>query len=391
MSTYRAQRGANTALIVAVVAVVALVVGGVVAIAVLHSSPSTTSSGGAGSQSTAGGGSGSGKRATAIEAVSSTSPSSGATNVSPAGPITVHLTEPLAPGSPMPSISPNVAGSWSLTSSTTLTFEPSQSLVPFDTYTVTVPGGSNGLRGTVGGHLASNVKISFKVAPGSFLRLQELLAELNYLPVKFVPASNTPVPASQEALAQPGTFPFRWSGLPAPLQALFLEGDDDVLTQGAVMMFENLNGLATDGIAGPDVWGDLLKAVAQHQMDPNPWDWVYVQETPEPETVYVWSNGKMVFQTPANTGAVGFSTPNGSWPVYIHAPSWEMKGTNPNGTPYDDKGVLWVSYFYKGDALHAFLRGFYGVPQSLGCVEMPTAAAQTVYPYTPIGTVVTVQ
>jgi Bacterial Ig-like domain/L,D-transpeptidase catalytic domain len=387
MSTYRAQRGANTALIVAVLVVVALVIGGVVAIAVLHKSPTSAGGGGAGTQSRNGGGSGK----TAIEAVASTSPASGATNVSPSGPITVHLTEPLAPGSPMPTISPKVTGSWSLASATTLSFSPSESLVPFQTYTVTVPGGSNGLRGTVGGHLASNVKITFKIAAGSFLRLQELLAELGYLPVEFVPASNAAVPPSQEAIAQPGTFPFRWSGLPAQLQALFQEGDDDVLTQGAVMTFENLNGLATDGIAGPDVWGDLLKAVAKHQMNPNPWNWVYVQKNPEPEQVYVWSNGKMVYQTVANTGAVGFSTPDGSWPVYIHAPSWEMTGTNPNGTHYDDKGVLWVSYFYKGDALHAFLRGFYGVPQSLGCVEMPTAAAAIVYPYTPIGTVVTIQ
>jgi L,D-transpeptidase catalytic domain len=157
------------------------------------------------------------------------------------------------------------------------------------------------------------------------------------------------------------------------------------------MNFENLHGLATDGIAGPDVWSDLLHAVAIHQMDPNPWDWIYVQKTPEPETVFAWSEGKMVFQTLANTGAFGFATPNGSWPVYLHYPSTTMKGTNPDGTTYDDTGVLWVSYFHKGDALHAFLRGMYGVPQSLGCVEMPTASAQTVWPLTPIGTVVTVQ
>ena len=389
MSTYRAQRAPNTALLVAVVAVVALVVGGVVAIVALHHSPSSSANKqNGGTQSPSGSGS---KGATAIEAVASSSPASGATNVSPAGPITVHLTEPLAPGSPMPSISPTIAGSWSLTSDKTLTFEPSQSLVPFETYTVTVPGGSNGLRGTVGGHLASNVKITFKVAAGSFLRLQELLAELNYLPVKFTPASATAVPVTQEAISQLGTFSFRWSGLPGTLQSQFLQGEDDVFTQGAVMMFENLNGLATDGIAGPEVWNDLLKALGRHQMDPNPWDWVYVQKTPEPEQVFVFSNGKMVFQTPANTGATGFVTPDGSWPVYLHYPSTEMKGRNPNGTPYDDRGVLWVSYFHQGDALHAFLRGSYGVPQSLGCVEMPTSAAAKVYPYTPIGTVVTIQ
>jgi hypothetical protein len=235
------------------------------------------------------------------------------------------------------------------------------------------------------------VHIKFTVAAGSFLRLQQLLASLDYLPVSFVPSSTAAVPASQEAISQLGTFKWRWANLPATLTSQFEQGNDDVFTQGAVMNFENLNGLATDGIAGPDVWSDLLHAVAIHQMDPNPWDWVYVQETPEPETLFAWSNGKMVFQTPANTGATGFATPNGSWPVYLHYASTTMQGTNPNGTHYDDTNVLWVSYFYKGDALHAFLRGGYGTPQSLGCVEMPTASAQTVWPLTPIGTVVTVQ
>jgi hypothetical protein len=239
--------------------------------------------------------------------------------------------------------------------------------------------------------LASSVSIKFKVAAGSFLRLQELLSQLKYLPVTFVPAGSTPVPAAQEALSQPGTFNWRWPNQPPQLQTLFDEGTDDVLTQGAVMMFENLNGLATDGIAGPEVWTDILQAVARKQMDPNPWDWVYVQKTPLPETVFAYSNGKVVFQSEANTGAVGFITPDGSWPVYLHYPSTTMQGTNPDGTKYDDKDVLWVSYFFKGDALHAFLRGSYGTPQSLGCVEMPTASAQTVWPLTPIGTVVTIQ
>jgi hypothetical protein len=290
----------------------------------------------------------------------------------------------------MPTISPTVSGNWELSAPTTLTFQPSASLVPFQTYTVTVPGGSSGLRDKSGKYLASSVQIGFKVEAASFLRLQQVLAQLNYLPVSFSPSSSAALPADQEAMNQLGTFNWRWPNMPTSLTNLFQQGDDDVLTQGAVMMFENLHGLATDGIAGPDVWTDLLQAVAQHQLDPNPWDWVYVQKT-LPETLYAWSNGSIVFQTPANTGAFGVQTPDGSWPVYLHWPSTTMQGTNPNGTKYDDKGVLWVSYFYKGDALHAFLRGSYGTPQSLGCVEMPTAAAATVYPLTPIGTVVTVQ
>ena len=41
--------------------------------------------------------------------------------------------------------------------------------------------------------------------------------------------------------------------------------------------------------------------------------------------------------------------------------------------------------------LHAFNRASFGTPQSLGCVELPLAAARKVWPYTPIGTLVTVE
>jgi lipoprotein-anchoring transpeptidase ErfK/SrfK len=49
------------------------------------------------------------------------------------------------------------------------------------------------------------------------------------------------------------------------------------------------------------------------------------------------------------------------------------------------------SYFHGGDALHALVRSHYGLPQSDGCVELPIANAQTVFPLTPLGTLVTVQ
>ena len=49
-----------------------------------------------------------------------------------------------------------------------------------------------------------------------------------------------------------------------------------------------------------------------------------------------------------------------------------------------------MSYFYKGEALHGFIRPSYGTPQSLGCVEMTFADAEAVWPLTPIGTLVTV-
>ena len=44
-----------------------------------------------------------------------------------------------------------------------------------------------------------------------------------------------------------------------------------------------------------------------------------------------------------------------------------------------------------GDAIHNFDRASFGTPQSLGCVELPLQSAAEVWPYTPIGTLVTIE
>ena len=108
-----------------------------------------------------------------------------------------------------------------------------------------------------------------------------------------------------------------------------------------------------------------------------------------PETLYVWRNGSVVYQTPANTG-VDHVTPDGTWPVFLRFLVTTMSGTNPNGTQYVDPGIPWVSYFHDSDAVHGFPRATYGWPQSAGCVEIPIANAAIVFPMDPIGTLVTV-
>jgi lipoprotein-anchoring transpeptidase ErfK/SrfK len=109
-----------------------------------------------------------------------------------------------------------------------------------------------------------------------------------------------------------------------------------------------------------------------------------------PESISVWHSGKTVVTGPVNTGIPAAPTAKGVFAVFEHAPSVTMSGTNPDGSHYSDPGVPWVSYFNGGDALHGFLRASYGSAQSLGCVEMPYDEAHSVYPYTPIGTLVDV-
>ena len=88
------------------------------------------------------------------------------------------------------------------------------------------------------------------MAPGSTLRLQQLLAELGYLPLTFTPASPLTSP-TQEGNDQVGSFTWRWPNQPLSLETLWTPGTNNVITQGAVMNFESQNGLKTDGVAGP--------------------------------------------------------------------------------------------------------------------------------------------
>jgi peptidoglycan hydrolase-like protein with peptidoglycan-binding domain len=311
------------------------------------------------------------------------------TNVVAGSTISVHLSTALAPNSPLPTLSPPVAGSWAVLSPSLLEYEATGPLVPGATETVTVPGGAGGVVGSQGQHMAQTVTSQFTVAPGSMLRLQQLLAELGYLPLSFTPTAPVTSP-SQEGSDQMGTFSWRWANQPSQLTSLWNPGVNNVITQGAVMNFENQNGLKTDGDAGPQVWSDLLNDIQSGKGDGNAWNWVLVSQS-LPESATFYSNGAPVYSTPVNTGVAGAPTDNGTWPVFARYTVTTMSGTNPDGSHYSDPGIPWVSYFHGGDALHGFVRPGYGYPQSDGCVEMPIPNAQAVFPLTPLGTLVTVQ
>lgn len=321
-------------------------------------------------------------------------PAPRAANVGYRPTIKIRFSRPLAASSPMPALRPAVAGTWSRPNDTTLAFRPTGEIPPGTTEIVTVPGGAAGVHGRSGGRFASTVAWSFTVAKGSTLRLQQLLAELGYLPVRFVGAgaSLAAEPTSPSAIplaAQPGRFAWRFADVPSQLATLWQAGEWNTITEGAVMSFEFDHGLTDDGIAGPQVWRAILQAVAAHDATTQPYNYLITTET-APETLYIWSDGRVIYQTLANTGVAAAPTQLGTWPVYVRYTSTTMTGTNPDGSHYSDPGIPWVSYFNGSDAVHGFYRAQYGFPQSDGCVELPEANAKIVYPYDPIGTLVTV-
>ena len=321
--------------------------------------------------------------------VVSTVPASGAANVPSDQLVTIHLSAPVTSAAGMPGFDPPVKGSWTRVGPTSLSFVAAAPFIPTTTETLVIPSGSTGPRGVGGQVLAAPATIHFTVAQASTERLQQLLAQLGYLPLTFTPKAplSSPVLATT---AQAGAFQWRWPGTPPSLTSLWTEGAEDVITKGAVMNFQNQNGLAVDGVAGKQVWSALLADVATGRVNADPYTYVFVsKQLPEALTLFADGVPKLV-NIPVNTGAPGADTIDGTYPVFEHVVSSRMQGTNPDGSKYDDPNVPWASYFNGGDALHGFVRASYGFPQSNGCVEMAISDAAQVWPLTPIGTLVTV-
>ncbi len=331
-----------------------------------------------------------GTKATAVA-----SPAPG-TKITPNTTIRLTFSKPVTKvlGRILPPVSPRTAGTWHQINSHTIQFVP----VGYGyglgaNVRVSLPEGVN----LIGGQARGSDPIGqWTVPDGSTLALQQLLAQLGYLPMKFRPASGSSAiagtPAAEEAaIVNPpqGSFSWRYPDTPELLKTLWSPTNSTELTKGAVMAFEQAQGLSTDGVAGPEVWKALINAAVKGQTATFGYTVVMVSES-SPETIRVWHNGKIVVHGLANTGIAAAPTATGTYAVYEHIPVGTMSGKNPDGSTYHDPGIPWISYFNGGDALHGFIRSSYGFPQSLGCVEMPFSEAGQVYPYTPIGTIVNV-
>lgn len=356
--------------------------------------------------------------------VVSISPAAATRGVPSNAPIQIQFSLPLSPHATRPTITPPVAGAWTVQGST-MTFQPQGGYLPYGPVQVTVPITTAArVRGKTT-TLAAPYTAGFTAAPGSTARLEQMLAELNYMPLSFtaappppappaptglgsglVPSTTTappppPSPATTLAaeataadavnvLPEAGTMTWRYPNTPSSLLKLWHPGQANTIDKGAIMAFENSRGMKMDGAAGPRVWAALVNAVADRQVTPRPYDYLYVT-TGSPEELSVWQNGKIVYTSEANTGVSSAPTAHGTWPVYDRYASTTMSGTSPGGGHYSDPGIPWVAYFNGGDAVHGFDRGSFGVPQSLGCVELPPDNAKVVYGLDPYGTLVTVE
>jgi lipoprotein-anchoring transpeptidase ErfK/SrfK len=329
--------------------------------------------------------------------VMSITPAPGSSDADGSLPVTVTFSAPLSRQSPMPSLIPDVAGTWRAVGDSAV-FTPSMPFRPSTKVTVTIPAGMS----SAAGHQLGRARTAaYTTGSYSTLRLAELLGQLGYLPATYqLPnlgmriasqfASSSNGLAAQEALAySPPEGTFTWDqGYPASLQAMWTPGKWNVVIRGAVMAFQSQHNMTINGTVTAALWREVFKAAAAGQNNVNGYTYAVADQN-DPETLTIYHDGQVVMQSPTNTGIPSAPTVNGTFPVYERFLSTIMSGTNPGGSHYSDL-VQYVSYFNGGDAVHYFARGGYGYQQSLGCVELPFDAAKKAYPFLTYGSLVTV-
>jgi hypothetical protein len=335
--------------------------------------------------------------------VMSVTPTPGSRHADGSVPLRVTFSAPPAARSPMPTVTPDVGGSWQIVGDS-MVFTPTLPFSPSSRITVNIPGGGAGVRSNGGHVLATPMTAQYTTGTYSALRLSEMLGQLGYLPWSWqLPnvglqtesqvnsgSSSGSSLAGQLALAYDppnGIFTME-RGYPASLARLWQPDRWNVVLRGAVMAFQSEHNMSVDGTVTSALWSALFAAVIKGENNVNGYTYAAVDQV-DPETLTIYHDGQVVLRSPANTGIPESPTVNGTFPVYEKFLETYMSGTNPGGSTYHDL-VQYVSYFNGGDAVHYFVRPGYGYQQSLGCVELPFTQAQQAYPYLTLGSLVNV-
>ncbi len=169
----------------------------------------------------------------AATAVANPAPGS---QIEPGTPITLTFSKPLsrALGSDRPPVSPSTQGTWHTLNSHTIIFRPEGYGYGLGAkVTIALPSGVR----LVGGQQTGTSDGGTWIVPGgSTLRLQQMLAMLGYLPLRFTYAGKdvalTPKAQESAAVKPPaGKFYWRYPNTPAALVSFWAPGASGVVTQ----------------------------------------------------------------------------------------------------------------------------------------------------------------
>ena len=116
--------------------------------------------------------------------------------------------------------------------------------------------------------------------------------------------------------------------------------------------------------------------------------WIHVDVTDK--WMYAYENDRLVRSVPISAGAPATPTVIGQFKIYRKLATRDMRGQNADGTNYFQPNVAWVSYFYKGYAIHGnYWRpdSWFGrINSSHGCVSAQNDIIKWFYDWAPVGT-----
>ncbi len=150
-------------------------------------------------------------------------------------------------------------------------------------------------------------------------------------------------------------------------------------TEQAVMAFQAWEGLARDGVVGPQTKGALATARRPRPRAGGPPKRIEVYR--EKGVALLIANGKVKRAVHVSTGAPGTSTPAGTFEVFRKEErSWSV--------PFQ-VWLPWASYFTGGIAFHEY-PDVPPFPASHGCVRVPAPEARMLYDFAAMGTTIVV-
>jgi lipoprotein-anchoring transpeptidase ErfK/SrfK len=156
-------------------------------------------------------------------------------------------------------------------------------------------------------------------------------------------------------------------------------GTWDARTRHAVLAFQAWEGLARDGIVGPQTLAALEKA-----SRPTPAGNLgvrHVEVHREKGVTLLVEQGRVARAIQSSSGGGANATPAGSYSIF-------RKELNSWSVPYRE-WLPYASYFNAGIAFHAY-PDVPAYPASHGCVRLPSAEAPSAYTFMSIGTPVAV-
>lgn len=117
----------------------------------------------------------------------------------------------------------------------------------------------------------------------------------------------------------------------------------------------------------------------------------YIDVSLSGQVLTCFDGGKAQFVTLISSGIDRYPTPTGTFAIYSKTPSTRMRHEYGPGNPdnYDLPDVPYAMFFSGPYSLHGtYWHSNFGTPMSHGCVNLPTPAAEWVYNWAPVGTMV---